>query len=74
MRTYRMRSVETGATLSYRVTRFLGLQLRGQYAAGSTSTREAFGVDYLPQFEYLEPPTTQWIRTARLSAGLSVLP
>jgi hypothetical protein len=73
-RTYTLRKVETGLGLGYQVARHLGVQVRAQYAVGSTSTREGFWVPMRPPFTHLEAPTSQWIRTGRLSAGLSVWP
>jgi hypothetical protein len=73
-RTYSVPSIAGGLTLGYRLARRASMQIRGQYSVGRVSTKEAFWVDYVPQFDYAEAPRSRRIESVHLSAGISVSP
>jgi hypothetical protein len=73
-RTYSVPSVGAGLSLGYAIAPRVAVQLRGQYSVGRTSTKEAFYVDLLPQYDFMEAPTSQTVRSSHLSVGLRVAP
>jgi hypothetical protein len=73
-RTYSAPSVQGGLSLGYDIGPRVALLLHGQYSVGRTSTREAFYEDLLPEFDYMEAPTSQTVRTSHLSLGLRFAP
>jgi hypothetical protein len=73
-RTYDVPSAGAGLSLGYAIASHVAVSLRGRYAVGRTSTREAFYVKLLPQYAYLEAPTSQTVRSSQLSVGLRIAP
>jgi hypothetical protein len=73
-RTYSAPSVQGGLSLGYSILPRVAVQLHGQYAVGRASTEEGFYQDLLPQYDWMEAPKTQTIRTFQLSGGLRISP
>lgn len=73
-RTYGVPSLGAGLSLGYAISARVAVQLHGRYAVGRTSTREGFYVKLLPQYAYLEAPTSQTVRSSHLSLGLRIAP